>query len=356
MPIPDYIMRCPPASFYRYPPFPHFIVDITRTLAMGGNCPSPSPSTRHDNDVEFQSRESRATVPAVAEPPLVSSLYPFEELRNDVQELRTLLLRTQGIKMSNILGHEDDAHGSEAQAELRSTSRSRSPRPIIMGSSGYREDESTVNSPFIIQQVSRERSHRKVKDPVVIVPASQRTVSPQPIHDHAVTQATDATTRELESVISDFSSTIITATFLASVSVAILSLAHDLSDSPSMHKTSLNKSLYLVLQVFTSLSLSFNLSVAIVSGSAASSQSLRLRLHQRATEFNRAQALETKLGLCSTMQYYRLLALTVGTACLFGLILDSPYAILIIVPVVGVVFYDSLNRGRFNGLPRRDSY
>ena len=46
------------------------------------------------------------------------------------------------------------------------------------------------------------------------------------------------------------------------------------------------------------------------------------------------------------MQYYGLLAMTVGTACLFGLMLDSPFAILMIVPVVGVVFYDSLYRGR----------
>ncbi|KAF9560681.1 hypothetical protein CPC08DRAFT_750368 [Agrocybe pediades] len=318
---------------------------------------SPSPSTRHVDDIELQSRQSRATVPAVAQEPHVSGLYPVEELRNDVQELRTLLLRMQGTKKSNILRHEDGEHSFGVEPELQTARRSRSPTPVVIGSSVYHDEDSTVEAPIIIQQPRRGYSHRKVREgPVVIVPASPRTVSSQPLHVHTVTQATDATTRELESVISDFSSTIITATFLASVSVAILSLAHDLSDSPSMHKTSLNKILYLVLQVFTSLSLSFNLSVAIVSGSAASSQSLRLRLHQRATEFSRAQALETKLSLCSTMQYYGLLALTVGTACLFGLILDSPYAILIIVPVVGVVFYESLTRGRINGLPRHDSY
>ena len=136
------------------------------------------------------------------------------------------------------------------------------------------------------------------------------------------------------------------ATFLASVSIVMLQLARDVYDSPDLPKTTLNKAFNIILQVFASLALSFNLSVAIVAGGAASSQSLRLRLGQRASDFSRSQSFDTKLQLCSTMQYYGLLCLTISTACIFALLLNSPYAVLMIIPVVGVVFYDSLFRGK----------
>jgi len=126
----------------------------------------------------------------------------------------------------------------------------------------------------------------------------------------------------------------------------MLALARAVVDSPHVLTTSISKTLHVILQVFGCLSLSFNLAVAIVAGGAASSQSLRLRLGQRAREFSRAQALDAKLQLCSALQYYGLLALTVAIACLFGVLLSSPFAILLIVPVLGVVFYDSLFRGK----------
>jgi hypothetical protein len=126
----------------------------------------------------------------------------------------------------------------------------------------------------------------------------------------------------------------------------MLGLARNIYDSPNLPKSSLNKAFNTILQVFASLALSFNLSVAIVAGSAASSQSLRLRLRQGASYFSRSQSLDTKLQLCSTMQYYGLLCLTVATACIFALLLNSPYAVLMIIPVVAVVFYDSLFRGK----------
>ena len=136
------------------------------------------------------------------------------------------------------------------------------------------------------------------------------------------------------------------ATFLTSVSIVMLQLARNVYDSPDLPKTTLNKAFNIILQVFASLALSFNLSVAIVAGGAASSQSLRLRLGQRASDFSRSQSLDTKLQLCSTMRYYGLLCLTISTACIFALLLNSPYAVLMIIPVVGVVFYDSLFRGK----------
>ena len=126
----------------------------------------------------------------------------------------------------------------------------------------------------------------------------------------------------------------------------MLELARNVYDSPETPKSSVNKAFYIILQVFASLSLSFNLSVAFVAGGAASSQSLRLRLGQRASDFSRSQSLDTKLQLCSTMQYYGLLCLTVASACTFALLLNSPYAVLMIIPVIGVVFYDSLFRGK----------
>jgi len=166
-----------------------------------------------------------------------------------------------------------------------------------------------------------------------------------------VSRYTDAASRELQSVISDFSTIVIIATFLASVSIVMLDLARNVYDSPILPKSSLNNAFNVILQVFASLALSFNLSVAIVAGSAASSQSLRLRLGQRASVFTRSQSLDTKLQLCTTMQYYGLLCLTIATACIFALLLNSPYAVLIIIPVVGVVFYDSLFRGKVSSTP-----
>ena len=126
----------------------------------------------------------------------------------------------------------------------------------------------------------------------------------------------------------------------------MLGLARNVYDSSDLPKSSLNQAFNVILQVFASLSLSFNLSVAIVAGGASSSQSLRIRLGQRASDFSRSQSLHTKLQLCSTMQYYGLLCLTVATACTFALLLNSPYAVLMIIPVIGVVFYDSLFRGK----------
>ena len=126
----------------------------------------------------------------------------------------------------------------------------------------------------------------------------------------------------------------------------MLDLARNLYDSPSLPKSSVNKAFHTILQVFASLALSFNLSVAIVAGSAAASQSLRLRLGQRPSDFSHSQSLDTKLQLCTTMQYYGLLCLTVTTACIFALLLNSPFAVLMIIPVGGVVFYDSLFRGK----------
>jgi len=120
----------------------------------------------------------------------------------------------------------------------------------------------------------------------------------------------------------------------------MLELARNVYDSPDLPKSSLNKAFNIVLQVFASLALSFNLSVIIVAGG----QSLRLRLGQRASVFSRSQSLDTKLQLCSTLQYYGLLCLTISTACIFALLLNSPYAVLMIIPVVGVVFYDTLIR------------
>ena len=126
----------------------------------------------------------------------------------------------------------------------------------------------------------------------------------------------------------------------------MLDLARSLYDSPNLPKSSVNKAFHTILQVFASLALSFNLSVAIVAGSAAASQSLRLRLGQRPSDFSHSQSLDTKLQLCTTMQYYGLLCLTVTTACIFALLLNSPFAVLMIIPVGGVVFYDSLFRGK----------
>jgi hypothetical protein len=126
----------------------------------------------------------------------------------------------------------------------------------------------------------------------------------------------------------------------------MLELARNVYDSPGTPNSSVNQAFNVILQVFGSLALSFNLSVAIVAGGASSSQSLRLRLGQRASDFSRSQCLLTKLQLCSTLQYYGLLCLTVATACMFALLLNSPYAVLMIIPVIGVVFYDSMFRGK----------
>ena len=138
--------------------------------------------------------------------------------------------------------------------------------------------------------------------------------------------------------------------------MVMLGLARNVYDSPDLLKSSVNQAFNIILQVFASLSLSFNLSVAIVAGGAASSQSLRLRLGQRASDFSRSQSLLTKLQLCSTLQYYGLLCLTVATACMFALLLNSPYAVLMITQVIGVVFYDSLFRGMVTSSSRLYSY
>ena len=132
---------------------------------------------------------------------------------------------------------------------------------------------------------------------------------------------------------------------MASVSIALLTLANSLMDNSPGQNVGLNKTLHVILQIFASLSLSFNLSVAIIAGGAASNQSARLRAGLRAKPYTEQQGLEPKLKLCSVMQYYGLLALTVATGCLFGLLLNSPFAIIMIIPVIGVVFYDSLYRG-----------
>jgi len=132
---------------------------------------------------------------------------------------------------------------------------------------------------------------------------------------------------------------------MASVSLSLLTLASNLVNRSPGQNVSVNKTLYAILQIFASLSLSFNLAVAIIAGGAASSQSARLRAGLRAKPYTKQLGLEPKLQLCSAMQYYGLLALTVATGCLFGLLLDSPFAIIMIIPVIGVVFYDSLYRG-----------
>ncbi|KAF9552282.1 hypothetical protein CPC08DRAFT_768424 [Agrocybe pediades] len=154
--------------------------------------------------------------------------------------------------------------------------------------------------------------------------------------------------RILDLVVTDFSAMVIVATFMASVSISMLSLGHTVFDgSLASQNTTLNRTLHVILQIFASLSLSFNLSVAILSGSAASSQSKRLLADIRAAPYT--DNLKPKLQICTVMQSYGLISLTVATACLFGLVLNSPYALIMIVPVAGVIFYDSVHGSRMSG-------
>ncbi|KAF8148692.1 hypothetical protein B0H34DRAFT_207091 [Crassisporium funariophilum] len=303
-----------------------------------------------DDTLHRQNQRDLPEVPSST--PAFATNVALEEVKDSIRDIRALLIDSRGYLGQNLVpmaaGQWRDRPDSvakdvEREAMDRHPQVIHVPQPMSpVGYFGRRRSPSPRPQQVMIQAPST-----RTRSPIMVMTGSRRT-------EH-----------ELQSVISDFSSIVIIvryqilaighianirtheqATFLVSVSVVMLSLARTVVASLDTPKTSLNKTLNIILQIFGSLSLSFNLSVAIVAGGAASSQSLRLRLKQRASEFSESQALETRLQLCSTLQYYGLLALAVATACLFGLLLNSPYAILMIIPVIGVIFYESLFRGK----------
>ncbi|KAF8816877.1 hypothetical protein BYT27DRAFT_7205231, partial [Phlegmacium glaucopus] len=261
----------------------------------------------------------------------------FDEMKKSIQEIHAALLLSPSHQISI---RQDEGNRPPSSTTIPSPFIAEPPPTIVMPETGRRRVPH-LGPVVILSRTPSTRSRPSNPSPT-IVPGSE----PGYFGRTVFTNRTDATAHELGSVINDFSSIVIIATFLASVSIVMLALARAVVDSPHVPTTPMSKTLHIILQVFGCISLSFNLAVVIVAGGAASSQSLRLRLGQRASEFTRAQSLNVKLQLCSTLQYYGLLALTVAIACLFGVLLNSPFSTLLIVPVLGVIFYDSLFRGK----------